>query len=105
MANNCSTHSRRATLVSGTHLFLFTAFVQVISSHRSNSIMCDMKNTNASMIDRKRYFQDDIVIVKVGIATTTITIIIIIITATANLCVSSTYYFTRHQNGMSARSQ
>ena len=67
--------------------------------------MCDMKNTNASMIDRKRYFQDDIVIVKVGIATTTITIIIIIITATANLCVSSTYYFTRHQNGMSARSQ
>ena len=67
--------------------------------------MCDMKNNNASMIDRKRYFQDDIVIVKVGIATTTITIIIIIITATANLCVSSTYYFTRHQNGMSARSQ
>ena len=66
--------------------------------------MCDMKNNNASMIDRKRYFQDDIVIVKVGIATTTITIIIII-TATANLCVSSTYYFTRHQNGMSARSQ
>ena len=66
--------------------------------------MCDMKNNNASMIDRKRYFQDDIVIVKVGIATLTITIIIII-TATANLCVSSTYYFTRHQNGMSARSQ